>query len=533
MSKNGVLIGYHIDRDKIVNSEGRLFNSKDSWLPILLEDNQMAAKIFYDLDYSVACLLFHEGVTQEQGAKLLKTHKLNLPTGYRLGYFAGRMFTIDYGYGAGHGYTYFYNARQYKDVHHQRKEDVGYAIGKAKEAAVVGNEILTAYEKIGITHPSLTSPVKAFVKSGLYPQILTVEHIPQEAGEFAYQAIRGNWVECYQLGFFPEVFDYDINGAYAAELSNLMDLRNGKWIKHTGMTGDLDRVPYGIVRGRLDVTAPFNPFVYNSGEKSSTPTGSREEVLTLQAIDFLRRNRLGSFKPEVGWYWVKNPNKAPQYPFRPSIKRLWNLRDGAGDTLNKVIKRILAGMWGVTLQIKGTAEDAEFGEMFNPVYGAIVETNCRLKVAQACLDNGITPLAVAVDGVITDKSLKVDLGNGLGQWRLSHHGKGIILSSGVVGVEGKDASEDFAVTYAWLMEALTKEPSKTEYSMRRLSPVTLARALGSDGWNKLGELVDTERAVHIGGDTKRLYPVEPVTGADILKGTYPSEPWDISIVGTR
>lgn len=491
------------------------------------------AKIFYDLDYSVAALLHHEDITAEQGKKLQDTHKLHLNNGYRLSYYPGKVFTIDYGYGASKGYAYFYNAKQFKDIHHSLNDFAGYAINKAKEAQEVGSNVLLTYAQIGIVSESLTSPIKAFEKSYLYPNIPTVDDIPEEVGEMAYEGIKGNWVECYQLGHWDVAYDYDINGAYASELMELLDIRQGTWIHSKDIPNNRAVVPYGFARGIITIDAPFHPFIVNRGDLSHTPVGSWETSLSLAEVDFLRVNKLGKFKVEDCWYWATGSEVSDEIgkPFEATVNRLWEVRQGAEVMTNSIVKRILAGMWGKMLELRGTGDNVEFGEKFNPVYGAIVEANNRLKVAQVCLDNNVIPLAVAVDGIVTDKPLKLDSNGKIGQWRLTHQGKCIIVSSGIVGIEGKGANEEFSISYDWLAGKLGGKPKQNEYVMEKIAPVTLARALSTDGWDKLGSLVKSTRTVYIGGDNKRCYKDEPKCGKDILGKVYDSEPWDITMIG--
>ena len=70
------MIGYHIDQNKLACATGEVYSKDENWLEILLNHEPKAAKILYDLDYSVAVILAHEGITREQGKKLLDTHKL-------------------------------------------------------------------------------------------------------------------------------------------------------------------------------------------------------------------------------------------------------------------------------------------------------------------------------------------------------------------------------------------------------------------------------------------------------------------------
>jgi len=533
------MVGYHIDSDILASSTGETYNKDAAWLGTLLNHGPKEAKILYDLDYSVATLLAHEGITREQGKKLLDTHKLHLHSGYRLGYYQGKVFTIDYGYGAGKGYAYFYNAKQFTDVHHvTRRSIANYAIAKAIKAQEVGENVLRAYKKLGFTSQSLTSPIKAFVKSDLYPDIATLNDIPEQVGEYAYATTKGNWVECYKVGHWNTVYDYDINRAYGSQLAKLLELRDGTWVHSKAIPANRQTAPYGFAKGILTVTAPFHPFIVNTGDMSFTPLGAREEVLTLHQVDFLRQKGLGSFKVSDCLYWTNRyPEQTPK-PFEVTVRRLCEASKGADPATKDVIRRILAGMWGYMLQLKGTEDDVEFGENFNPVYGAIVETENSLAVAGACLDNNVVPLSIAVDGIVTDKPLHLsadsahplDIGTNPGQWRLTHLGRAIIVSSGVVGIEGKGGDEDFSITYEWLRKVMEDNPEQTEYQMEKIAPVTLAKAMSGDSWDKLGQLERSTRTVYIGSESKRCYLNAPKTGGDILNNVYGSEPWDITMV---
>ena len=126
----------------------------------------------------------------------------------------------------------------------------------------------------------------------------------------------------------------------------------------------------------------------------------------------------------------------------------------------------------------------------------------------------------------------LDFGNDLGQWRLSHGGQCIIAGSGIVGMEGKEATEDFSTKLEELKGLLENNPKASKYKMTKLAPITLAKALNED-WNKLGELEELTKIIHIGDETKRCYPKRPRTGQDILTKQYDSTPWDIAMVSHK
>jgi hypothetical protein len=201
--------------------------------------------------------------------------------------------------------------------------------------------------------------------------------------------------------------------------------------------------------------------------------------------------------------------------------------------VDTVCKRILAGMWGKMLELRGSQAEPEFGPHFNPVYGAVVEANIRLRVAQACYDSDVEPLHVAVDGMITDEPLDVRVGDDLGQWRLSHTGPCVIVGSGIVGMAGKNGEEEFALTYDWMNGMMQVYPEWSEYEKKKWSVVSVAKALQGGQWGKLGELEEITRTVRVGEDGKRCYPVMPKCGGEVLSGQYKSLPWSSSVVENR
>jgi hypothetical protein len=325
------------------------------------------------------------------------------------------------------------------------------------------------------------------------------------------------------------VYDYDINGAYAYELSQLYDLRRGHWIRSHYYEPE---AVYGFCRGLLNVTAPFHPFMIGEGEMKYTPVGSREEYVTKAEWDFIDQYHIGDFDCQDGWWWIPNEGQQQYQIFKGVVNRLWSLRQNADPMMDKILKRIMAGIWGALLQTMGGKDTLSFGERFNPVYGALVESNCRLAVARAVLDNNLYPdhlVNIAVDGIVSSKPIPVDDGK-LGGWRLSHKGKAIVVSSGIVGIEEKGGEEDFAITYDKLYSMISANPKARVYRMSKVSPITLGKALAGDRWKEIGNLETVIRTISVKEEGKRLYTKVPKCGGDLLKEVYSSEPWTIGVI---
>ena len=523
------MIGYHITTICIANSKGDICQGagdRYAYLDWLLDDHpDEEPKVFYDLDASVAALLKLMGIGKHDAERLSRNRKLYMAP-YRLTYYPGRFFSIDRGFGPEHPYVNFSNMGQYTDVHFEPEPSPQYAVKKAREAEEIGQEVARAFKRLGLDDKRLTSPIGAFDRShSKATDIPTLDDIPVEAAEIAYGCVKGNWLEAYQLGYWKEAYDYDISGAYGSELAKLLDLRRGRWLRTPNCPNG---AAYGFAKGNITCWADFHPFLLNVSEDMTyTPVGTWPTNLTMQEIAFLEKWNLGKFEIEDAWWWI--PEGKQNELLKGMIKWLWEKRRNTEEIDNKVVKRIMAGIWGRTLEVRGTEAEPEFGPHVNPVYGAIVESNTRLRVADTCLEHCIVPLHVAVDGMILDKLVPIDGTGGLGDWRLSHVGQCIIASSGVVAFEGKAGAEEFSLRFSWLQDQMERYPRDREYEMRKYSPCSLARALNTD-FDKLGMIEEITRSVAIGGESKRMWRDHPRNGGDLLKRKFQSAPWEYGVI---
>ena len=524
------MLGVHATGDTLVLSDGQQTGPEDTdWIEWLLSTETRQNKMAYDIDYLAAQLLRHSYAEERECRRLLTEHKAHLRSGHTIFYIPGRVLSIDHGYQSAKRYTIVYNAKQYADARHNPALTLDDARRLAVTALATGKSVLDAYDALGIDGKSLTSPVKAFDKAGLWPETATIDDIPEGAHELAYQTVKSNWVEAYQLGHWPDAYDYDINGAYASEMALLQEIRSGEWVES-------DKIPqgavYGFSSGMLETHALFHPILMRGNNDSLyTPTGSWNTYLTLQEIGFIRRNNLGIYLIHEGWWWVPSHTT---YPFHNTVMRIWQARQKNEGMISTICKRILAGMWGKTLELRGNEAEPEFGPHFNPVYGAIVEANIRLRVAQACIDNGVTPLHIAVDGMITDRKLdKVIVNGNLGGWRLSSEGPCVIAGSGIVGMKGNENDSEFSLSYDWLKGMMEVYPAQTEYEKKKWSCITVNRALNENKWDRLGELEEITKTVTVGGEVKRFYAKQPKCGKDVLTKRYTSMPWSSSVVGLK
>lgn len=508
------MVGYYINNNYIADSNGNVKSGLKSLqvLDYMIKDSLEPA-IAYDLDACFASLLAQVGLTAREAECLLKNSRLQI-SGYTLKYYPGKLFCIDYGIGRGHKFRNFFNAKQFGCCKLD-EYDEQQGIEMAKRAAKIAENTIDALKILDLPYYKLTSPVSLYLKSsnGRALDFPTIDELPDDKiGELAYSSVRGNWLEAYRVGTWNSAYDYDINGAYAAEIASLPDLRLGDWVNSKEVP---EYAMLGFAEGILSITSDFHPFIVKSqtGENILPVGEDMFETLALSKIRLLKQYpEVGTFEIEDGWWWI--PNKPLQYPFKKEIERLYNLRQQYNNTkANTILHRIMAGLWGKLLEY----HNERLGDNFNPVYGATVESNVASKVFTACKANGVVPLHVAVDGIITDRELvNLNISDTLGGWRLSHKGKCIIINAGTVGFEGKNGKEEFSITYEWLYNAFTANPDLSEYTMQKNTFVSLRKAVKQNRLVDIGKIEKLNRTVYANEGNRRLWKDSFSCGSDVL-----------------
>lgn len=404
------VVGYHITDNIESNSDGEI-NQSAPWLDFLMVDKGECIKVFYHMDYSIACLLRMLKIPEKQLRELAETTDLEYK-GYEFQYIPKRWFAVRYNKEFGG----FSDMSQYTESILKINQDNHGTVEYAISARDTGYKVYGALHNLGLNPKSLTSPISAYNKEVLSNiDLPTVDDMPPEVAWMSYKCCKGPWIECFRRGHFNVSYDYDIKSAYGSELAKLLDTRYGKWIQSKEYIANSI---YGYCRGIVTINSNFSPIVYSdNSEHTFTPVGTWETYLTKNEIDFINKWKLGNFEIEDGWWWKlgevgTNTNDGYNIMTKKEIESLLSLKtiihnlyikkeQASTDFEANIIKRIISGIWGKLLE---TYNDG-FGANFNPVWASQVETNVRLKVAEFVLANNMQDhvLSVTVDGVLLDK----------------------------------------------------------------------------------------------------------------------------------
>jgi hypothetical protein len=514
------IIGFHISKDFAISSSPSrpCGNNVAQWLASFGD----SLNIIYSLDYSASCLIRKMGLKREQCEHLLQNTKVwidSLKT--QITYIPSKFLAIKYGEIYNSPYAMFANADQYLlAVIEDGNQD--WCFQKACEAQVVGKQVYEGLALMKVDAQNLISPINNFARTYFdrfnFP---SVSDLPDQVGEYAFECLDAGWFDSPQKGAWAKTYDYDLASAYGSAISTVPNHRLGTW--HA--VKELTDAPMGFYKTNVTITAPFSPIGYRTKNFNYTPVGTWEKYLTRQQIDFIDKWKIGSVEIIDGMEW--HP-KELKFIYAPLMKRLYELKEANTGVKRSVIKRVITGAWGKSLEIR----DGAFGDYFDPVTGALVEINTRLKVASLCFENNIVPLAVALDGIVTDRPLEnIDLGSGLGQWKLAYEGKpAIIVNPDCCLISGKSSEQLFTLEYEWLKSEIEANPDAQEYTMVRKSPITLGKALQENKLDFLGDIVDTKRSVNVTVESKRMFPEMPSCGRDLLEHQYSSLPLSVDMI---
>ena len=272
-----------------------------------------------------------------------------------------------------------------------------------QEVRAMGESLLAELDTLGIEPEKLTSPVTALEPVWNKIDFVNYKELPDEVGQMAWDCCERPWVEAHRLGHFDKAYDMDLTSSFPSACAELLDLRYGKWVKSDTIP---DRAHYGFVEGVVTITGKISPVTFtNESGNLFNPIGKWKTTLTLQEIRFINNFRIGSFRIKSGWWWIPKlvviGHEEDYMPFKKLINDLYSYRSKS-PTLSYVIKKSLVGLYGKWLQ---TFKDGTLSDRFNPVYGAMIETQIRLKVAEFILSKhlGDRVIHISTDGCLLDK----------------------------------------------------------------------------------------------------------------------------------
>ena len=378
----------------------------------------------------------------------------------------------------------------------------------------LGTYVVNAFDKLDVEVSSLASPASV-LESYVLDQLEIrnqVHTVPKGALEFAVNAFNGAWFENFKAGTFPKTYRYDLVSAYPSVIRDLVDLSLGHW------KNDKKRPKnalYGYVHAKLSVPKTYiSPIMFrNARDDVLHPHGNWNAYITMQELDWLLSHG-GKADVYDGWWFVPF---GEMYNYRRVVDKFFKVkRDADADSMEKWSAKIaLTGMYGKFLQHRNGIG----GRLYNPVYAAEITSRVRLTVADACMLNPESVIAVMSDCVISTEPLSLPLGKDIGNWEK----KGPSSSLWIGPVQYEAEGQDYSFRHIPWRELLKKSPKAVDYEVVRNGPLTLLQAVRLNRFEDVGVFLDKSVTFNIRHlNWRRFWPVRPKSGGDLLTGQYDS-----------
>lgn len=267
----------------------------------------------------------------------------------------------------------------------------------------------------------------------------------------ANTAYHGGHFEISNYGKIENAALYDLKSAYPYVMYSLPSLtKKGKinGIIREGYGKDdwnewlSNRKPYAIGFVRAIFIFPsgrkWNPLCQYSEDIQGLYSPSIiDKVMTV--AEYIEAVKWNPKSVVVGEFMYFIPASKDR-PFEKTIEKLFTLKESnpQGSPEYNVSKILINSLYGKLIQ--GRKEDQEnMGNLYNPVYAAMVTGTCRAMLAEANRTSNMKAVMYATDGVMFQNldpdwvppSRKLPSIYNLGEWELEKKGTGIILDSGV------------------------------------------------------------------------------------------------------
>lgn len=271
------------------------------------------------------------------------------------------------------------------------------------------------------------------VKANMRP-----EPFPPAFESAADSAYFGGWFDTSAVGIFPRVYEYDISSAYPHAMRSLPCLAHC-------------RIVHGQVEGAEQLLRVSWIPKDRSGEWGAFPLrhGTRERSEPREGYSIFTPGTLWYPRSGEGWYWRREVDallRREMYYVR--VEEAWSIisechckpfswidglyferkrlgKSGKG----KVLKLALNSLYGKLAQSVGSPQFASV------VWAGLVTSTTRAALHDAIREAGEhNVLMVATDALYTRRPIPEDgvpIGDGLGEWEATRHGRYMIVQPGL------------------------------------------------------------------------------------------------------
>lgn len=396
----------------------------------------------------------------------------------------------------------------------------------------------------------------ASVSETLLKNYLVKHNIPQFVQQYFLWAYSGGRFECFKKGFFPHIWEVDINSAYPNYINQLVQIdNNGYW--YSTKEKDLS-AQYGVyyIKTHIDELL-VSPVKYNLQKPLPFPNGDMYVWLDKNELDLL---------DSYGYDYhilkgVEYKTNEVLYPFR-FIEDLYKQKSElkrVNPELYHTVKIIQNAIYGKFIQLKPITKvkkvpelclhDADelidafnlngiemgvynhtymAGGCFNPVYASYITSRTRNQLFNDCKAFKKDLIGFQTDSIIVSKNPSgLPLSTNMGEYQIKQKDvEGVVIASGINQIGNQTKFRGFT-TNIDLIEALQNcknEGAFLTFDLKRFTSLKESYIQDNLDYDMLNVPRQIARILDVNNDSKRIWHDAFKTPKEVLDKIIDSKP---------
>lgn len=417
----------------------------------------------------------------------------------------------------------------------------------------LANYMKNAYTEAGFNFDNPLSQAKIaekhILKQTVYPETVKEEYKKYE--RFAKLSYHGGLFETYRIGYLDyPIYNYDINSAYPYVMKDLPNWYNGFFdtvmqpsnnIKYGWYLTlfDCEYIPFPDFHEQ-EIEFFFNKFSMKlpvASYRIVYPKGYRIQVVTRPEIELMKKyNFPYKVLRGVEWEQIDDRYKNPfEWIESAYYKRLEIKKNNPDDPRQLALKKTYNSSYGKTAQHKKS-----IGKLTNFFYSSYITALTRCRVAEQKILNPLNIIEIATDGIYSDKPLKLDIGENLGEWEFHEYDKALYLGSGMKQLFSDKCKNGKYETYLrgitnnrnYDLETILREnKDKNELPFTKNRPIKIRECLSQVHkleLNDMNQFQDVTRKLKVNSDIKHHWSIEYKNFGEIFENIGYAEQFNVS-----
>lgn len=414
------------------------------------------------------------------------------------------------------------------EVDRGRADVLAYCIKDAQLAGRLGQLVMNDLASIGVRPTSLNS-CGAILKGMVSFAAPDPCGVTEEAQTYAGMAYHGGWNQVYRRGYFPKLYNYDINSAYPSVMAALPDITKGRWDYQRGEPPEVS-VGFTLCAVHVARDAPLSivqreTLRANKPPILHTPWGEWRSYLTLDEVRFVRAMPGITITPIDGWYFT--PQGPQTHPFARAMALLYEARTKLPSGNKYLVKTIANALSGALAE----SHDGHTGVMCNPVLASLVTARTRVRVASIVAPYVDSIIAVMTDGWSMTRPMPAGALSGrMGGIKLDGEGPAIVASENCWTLDR--APEPLLIAPCrWrykgeetvnLFHLFNDEPEAEDFTVPQRDIITVQAGIKAHRLEDIGRFREWTIPYPLNGLTRRAFP--KAKAGDLLTQSFESRP---------